>query len=392
MNNENLAGYVAKIIRTVKKDGDKALVRYNARFDGVKTPASQLRIEASRIRNSLEAVPSELRKSIVEAAANIERFHTEELKNTARGWKLKKGGSSVGQVIRPVEKLGIYVPGGRFSYPSTVLMTAIPAKVAGVKRIVIVTPPKNITPALLFAAKTAGIKEIYGVGGPWAVAALACGTQTIPAVDMIIGPGNKYVNEAKRQVYGTVGIDSLAGPSEIAIIADESANEVFLAQDVLAQLEHDPDAKAYLYTDSIRLMRGVNKLLFGRIGRKQYSAVQCPLKRAVEAVDRLAPEHLLVACRNASLVAASVKNAGAVFVGNFSPVAAGDYWAGPSHALPTGASARFSSGVSVLTFLKRTSYIELSKSELLSGAVHIRNLAEAEGLVEHKKSIEVREG
>jgi len=391
MKTENLAVYISKILRTVKKDGDRALVRYNAKFDRVKTPISQLKVSDESIKNSAKDVPSSLKSAIQKAASNIEKFHKVELKNITISWKIKDGSAAVGQITRPIQKLGIYVPGGRFSYPSTVLMTAIPAKVAGVERIAIVTPPKNITSALLFAAKTAGISEIYAVGGPWAVAALAYGTETVPAVDMIVGPGNKFINEAKRQVFGTVGIDSLAGPSEIAIIADETANESFIAQDVLAQLEHDPDARAYLYTDSIGLIRGVNKLLLGKTGRKQFTAVKCTLKRAVELVDRLAPEHLLIAVKNAAKAAASVKNAGAIFVGSHSPVAAGDYWAGPSHALPTGSSARFSSGISVSTFLKRTSYINLSKRSLLAGSKHIINLAESEGLVEHKKSIEVRE-
>jgi histidinol dehydrogenase len=270
-------------------------------------------------------------------------------------------------------------------------MTAIPAKAAGVKNVIMVTPPGKITAGLLFAAKTAGVDSVYRVGGPWSIAALAFGTETVPRVDMIVGPGNKFINEAKRQVFGTVGIDSLAGPSEIAIIADDSANERFIAQDILAQLEHDPDAKAYLYTDSLRLLRVVNKILFGKAGRKQLITVKCSIERAVELVNKLAPEHLELVVKNAKKLVSRVRNAGAVFVGNYSPVAAGDYWAGPSHTLPTGSSARFSSGVSVSTFLKRTSYIEMSKKSLISASEHIKRIAGMEGLIEHKKSIEVRE-
>jgi len=353
--------------------------------------APELRVKAADIARSAGEVTADLKKAIVSSASNIKRFHETELKNIKLGWSVSNNGTVTGQLTRPVKKVGIYVPGGRFSYPSTVLMTAIPARVAGVEEVIMVTPPGKITAGLLFAAKVAGVNEIYRVGGPWSIAALAYGTQTVPPVDMIVGPGNKFINEAKRQVFGTVGIDSLAGPSEVAIIADDSANENFIAQDVLAQMEHDPDAKAYLYTDSLRLMRGVNKALLGKAGRKQFITIKCSIDKAVELVNILAPEHLELVLNNAKKIVSRIHSAGAIFVGNYSPVAAGDYWAGPSHALPTAASARFSSGVSVATFLKRTSYIELSKNSFAKAAKGIKSIAVLEGLVEHKRSIEIRE-
>ena len=390
MKNTKLSGYVSKILRTVERDGDRALLRFTSRFEGVKLMAAQLQVNGTKDGIKQDSLSVSLKDALDKAALNIRRFHSFELKNIRLSWRIKQAGMVIGQNVRPIESVGIYVPGGRFSYPSTVLMTAIPAKTAGVKNIVIVTPPKNITPELIYAAHISGVSGIYRVGGPWAIAALAFGTETVPKVDLIVGPGNKYVNEAKRQVFGNTGIDSLAGPSEIAIIADDTADERFIAQDILAQLEHDPDARAYFYTDSLRMLRGVNNALYGKANRKQVKAVKCSIDRAVELVNTLAPEHLELAVKNAKRISAKIINAGAVFIGNYSPVAAGDYWAGPSHTLPTGRAARFSGGVSVSTFLKRTSYIELSKRSLRSGARWIKSVADAEGLTEHKKSIEIR--
>jgi len=391
MKRTGLSEYVSGILRAVEREGDRALIRFGSRFDGVKLQASGLRVSDADINGSVKAVSKPVRSALDKAAANVKRFHELELKGIRRSWKTVRAGVTVGQVLNPIESAGIYVPGGRFAYPSTVLMTAIPARTAGVKRVVMMTPPKNVTPELLYAAKISGVTEIYRVGGPWAVAALAFGTESVKRTDLVVGPGNKYVNEAKRQVFGRVGIDSLAGPSEIAVIADDSADERFVAQDILAQLEHDPDARAYLYTDSLKFLRGVNNALFGKADRKQFKAVKCSLERAIELVNVLAPEHLEIAVRNPKKTASKIVNAGAVFIGNYSPVAAGDYWAGPSHALPTGRSARYSGGVSAATFLKRTSFIELTRGALLKSAGWIKGLAVAEGLNEHNRSIEIRE-
>ncbi len=391
MKNAKLPEYVSKILKLVELGGDKALLRYTLRFDGIKLAPGKIQVNALKDGILLNGFSPSLKAAFDKSALNIKKFHLSELRNIDLSWRINQNGTITGQDIRPVESVGIYVPGGRYSYPSTVLMTAIPARAAGVKNIVIVTPPKNITPELIYAAKISGVNAIYRVGGPWAVAALAFGTQSVPKVDLIVGPGNKYVNEAKRQVFGNTGIDSLAGPSEIAVIADDTANESFIAQDILSQLEHDPDARAYFYTDSLRLFRGVNNALYGKADKKQIKAVKCSIPKAVELVNALAPEHLEIAIKNARKTAAKIKNAGAVFIGNYSPVAAGDYWAGPSHTLPTGRAARFSSGVSVSTFLKRTSYIELSKRSFLRGAKFIKDIAAAEGLIQHRKSIEIRE-
>jgi len=391
MKTIDLAGYIAKILSAVERDGDNALLRFGARFDGVNLSRSGLRVREAEIRRSSAGIPVLLRDALDKAASNVKSFHDRELKNMSFSWSMSRLGATTGQVIRSVESVGIYVPGGRFSYPSTVLMTAIPARAAGVKKIVIVSPPGNITPGVLYAARISGVSEIYRVGGPWAIAALAFGTASIPKVDLIVGPGNKYVNEAKRQVFGRTGIDSLAGPSEIAIIADDSADERFIARDILAQLEHAPDAKAYLFTDSRRILRGVNSVLGVKAGGKQFKAVKCSLGRAVELVNGIAPEHLEIAVKNARRIAANIHNAGAVFIGNYSPVAAGDYWAGPSHTLPTAGASRFSSGISVCTFLKRTSFIEFSEKSLAAGAGWIKSIARAEGLIEHGRSIEIRE-
>ena len=386
-----MSAHVSSILAAVKREGDRALVRFCAKYDRIRLNPGQFRVSEAEIALSASGIPGQLKTALDMCASNVRRYHGFEYKNIKLSWQIKNRGMRAGQVIRPVESAGIYVPGGRFSYPSTVIMTAIPARTAGVKKIVVVTPPKNITPELLYAARISGVSEIYRVGGPWAVAALAFGTESVPEVDMIVGPGNKFVNEAKRQVFGKVGIDSLAGPSEIAVIADDTADERFVAQDILAQLEHDPEARAYFFTDSLKVLRGVNNALYGKIGRKQLKVVKCSMERAVELVNGIAPEHLEIAAKRANKIASGVKNAGAVFIGNYSPVAAGDYWAGPSHTLPTGGSARFSGGVSVSTFLKRTSYVELSRKHLLYGAKWIKSIAKAEGLVQHERSIGIRE-
>ena len=270
-------------------------------------------------------------------------------------------------------------------------MAAIPAKVAGVKKISIVTPPNRLTPAVLYAAKLAGVDEIYRIGGPAAIAALAYGTKTVKSVDMVIGPGNAFVNEAKRQVFGKVGIDSLAGPSEVAIIADKGANVSYLVTDLMAQAEHDPEAKAYLFTDSRKIMQQVKHMLPKGLA-KQVKLTACPLPKAVKLVNELAPEHLELMVKQPDKMLNGIKNAGAIFAGYRTPTALGDYWAGPSHVLPTGGTAKFMSGLSVLTFLKRTSYVNFHEGSLREDGVYIRKLAEAEGLKSHGESIETRSG
>lgn len=385
--------YISKIISDVAAKGDTAVSYYTARWDKVRLAPVKFRIPKSEIAASGRKLDPELRKSIEQAAANIRKFHKKELSMMRRSWTADFGGIKAGQFFNPVEIAGIYVPGGRFPYPSTVLMSAIPARTAGVKRVVIATPPNNAKPAVLYAAKCAGINEIYAVNGPAAIAAMALGTRSIPKVDIIAGPGNAFVNEAKRQVIGKVGIDSLAGPSEVAIIADNSADAGFIAADIFAQLEHDPDARAFLFAASAKLMNkvaGLLKLQSGYNLKKQYKAVVCSPYKAVAEVNKLAPEHLELAVKNPAALARRITSAGAVFAGVYTPTAVGDYWAGPSHVLPTSGAARFSGGLSAVTFIKKTSYIECPPSALKKYGRSIEKLASSEGLYNHKLSVSVR--
>lgn len=389
MKMNGIAAQVSAIIERVKKEGDRALVYYCRTFDKFALQQKNIRINQSEINKSVVGVDPALRRAIDRAARNIQQFHQTELKHITRTWFSKKGDVVTGRMITPIENVGIYVPGGRFSYPSTVLMAAIPARVAGVRSIAMVTPPGKLTPAVLYAARVSGVDTIYRVGGPAAVAALAYGTKTIRPVDMIVGPGNAYVNEAKRQVFGTVGIDSLAGPSEVAIIADRTAPVAYVLADLMAQAEHDPSSKAFLFTDCTALIDGVRRGLSSSALR-QVTIVRCGIQEAVAKVNALAPEHLEIMTSNAPETAKTVKNAGAIFVGMLTPTAVGDYWAGPSHILPTARTARFASVLSVETFLKRTSYIRYDTASLENSAVAIETLAGAEGLVEHRRSVAVR--
>jgi len=267
-------------------------------------------------------------------------------------------------------------------------MTAVPAIVAGVKRVVMVTPPKNISDAVLFAAKLCGIEEIYCLGGVMGIAALAYGTKTLKKVNMIVGPGNAYVNEAKRQVFGNVGIDSLAGPSEVAVIADKNVCADYVFADLMAQVEHDPMAKAYLFCESANKISEIRKLLPKEV-LNQLKIEHCSLKEAVNRVNEIAPEHLELLVKNYRALLKDVRNAGAVFLGYQTPTVCGDYWAGPSHVLPTNSSAKFSSGISVMTFLKRTAYIEMSKKNKKAYRA-ISNFAQSEGMQYHKRSSDIR--
>lgn len=290
----------------------------------------------------------------------------------------------------PVESVGIYVPGGRFAYPSTVLMTALPARTAGVKRVVMVTPPRHLEDAVLAAAHIAGVDEVYRVGGPAAIGALAYGTRQIPAVDLIVGPGNAHVTEAKRQVFGTVGIDSLAGASELVVIADSSANAVSIALDLEAQTEHDPAAQGVLISLDPELLENVRRNVDSRLlARCEFLKANSPAQAAKLSNER-APEHLEIWTKRPQALLKHVRHAGAVFLGPWSPAVVGDYWAGSSHVLPTARAARFSSGLSVLTFMKRTNIIQLSPFTFLRAAGPSMTLARTEGLTFHERSVKVR--
>ena len=387
--NTDIINAVTDIISNIQTKGDSAVINYLKKFDGVSfKSAKDLRVTDRQINEAVKKVSPALKKAIKASYANVLAFHKKEYSNIKKQWLITDSVKSVGQIYRPIEAVGIYVPGGRFSYPSSVIMNAVAAKVAGVKRIVMMTPPKKMSNEVLFAAKICGIKEIYTIGGAVAIAALAYGTKTIKPVNMIVGPGNAYVNEAKRLVFGKVGIDSLAGPSEVAIIADSGADKDYVLYDLLAQTEHDTMAKAYLLCSSKEIINYIKKN-FDKEKLNQVKIFNVDTKKAIEMVNDIAPEHLELLVKNAKQAVARIYNAGAIFVGYNTATAVGDYWAGPSHVLPTNASAKYSSGLSVMTFMKRSSYIELKKVNA-SVKKQIADFAASEGLINHKKSIEVR--
>ena len=387
--NTDIINAVTDIISNIQTKGDSAVIGYLKKFDGVSfKSAKDLRVTDKQINEAVKKVSPALKKAIKASYANVLAFHKKEYSNIKKQWLITDSVKSVGQIYRPIEAVGIYVPGGRFSYPSSVIMNAVAAKVAGVKRIVMMTPPKKMSNEVLFAAKICGIKEIYTIGGAVAIAALAYGTKTIKPVNMIVGPGNAYVNEAKRLVFGKVGIDSLAGPSEVAIIADSGADKDYVLYDLLAQTEHDTMAKAYLLCSSKEIISYIKKN-FDKEKLNQVKIFNVDTKKAIEMVNDIAPEHLELLVKNAKQAVAKIYNAGAIFVGYNTATAVGDYWAGPSHVLPTNASAKYSSGLSVMTFMKRSSYIELKKVTS-SVKKQIADFAASEGLINHKKSIEVR--
>ncbi len=380
---------VLGIINNIQTKGDSAVISYLKKFDGVSFKrAKEFKVSKKQIDDSTKKVSENLKKAIKASYLNVLAFHKKEYSNIHKQWFLTDKEKTVGQIYRPIESVGIYVPGGRFSYPSSVIMNAVAAKVAGVKRIVMMTPPKKMTNEVLFAAKLCGIKEIYTIGGAVAIGALAYGTQTIKPVNMIVGPGNAYVNEAKRLVFGKVGIDSLAGPSEVAVIADSGADKDYVLYDLLAQSEHDTMAKSYLLCSSKQTIDYIKKN-FDKEKLNQVKFYNVDTKKAVDMVNDIAPEHLELLTKSAKQIVKKIYNAGAIFVGYNTATAVGDYWAGPSHVLPTNASAKYSSGLSVMTFMKRSSYIELKKV-VPTVKKQIADFAEAEGLLNHKKSIEVR--
>jgi len=391
---------VKRILAEVRAKGDKALFTYTKKLDGVELKS--LDVSNSEISDAYKKVDKKLLAALKLAADRIEQFHFLCKQRLKPGF-LTKG---LGRLIRPLNRVGIYVPGGSAAYPSTVLMTAIPARVAGVKEIFVVTPPKKkgvIPPPTLVAADIAGVNRIFKIGGAQAIAALAFGTESVPKVDKICGPGNVFVVAAKRMVYGTVDIESFPGPSEIIIVADDTADASFCAADLIAQAEHDPLASAILITTSSKLAKAVDveiKKQLARLERKTIAAkalksggmlvvVKSP-DEAIELVNLYAPEHVSLMLRNAGSYAQKIRDAGCIFIGGSSPVALGDYIAGPSHVLPTGGSARFSSPLGVEDFLKITNVIGLDEAagkELGQAAITI---AEAEGLEGHAQAIRLR--
>jgi len=395
---------VGEIVTAVREKGDAALVELTARFDRVTLAPRDLAVTPAEYEAAERQVGTRTVEALRYAAARIDRFHRAAM---PRSWSMTDGnGSVVGQEIRPLDRVGIYVPGGRAAYPSTVLMTAVPARVAGVRDIVLVSPPaadRSLNPAVLVAARIAGVTEAYRVGGAQAVAALAYGTETIRRVDKIVGPGNIYVALAKGRVFGDVGIDMLAGPSEVVVIADNGADPVWVAADLLAQAEHDPMARAVLLTPSKALRDRVEAETarqLATLGRREIAAsalrtngalvLTATLEEAVEVANRLAPEHLELVVSDPDALLARVKNAGAVFLGGFTPEVVGDYVAGPNHVLPTGGTARFSSALGTGDFVKRLSVIRYSTTGLAEAWPHLAELARVEGLDAHGAAARVR--
>lgn len=400
----NLADKVREIIATVALESDAALVRYTNQFDRTNYEgASELKVHKQEIDAAVKQCAPELLAALEVAAQRIRDYHTRQLPKNEE--YIDTLGNTLGWRWHPVESVGLYVPGGAAVYPSSVLMNAIPAITAGVSKLVMVVPaPEGVlNPMVLVAAHVCGISEIYKIGGAQAIAALANGTKTIPNVSMIVGPGNKYVAEAKRQVFGTVGIDMIAGPSEILVIADDTANAEWIAADLLSQAEHDADARCILVTPSSTLADKVEKAVSAMLKDMPRKAIASKswenngliviakdLLDAAGISNGIAPEHLEVMVKDPAGLLPEIRHAGAVFMGYHTPEAIGDYIAGPSHVLPTSGSARFSSGISVFTFLKRSSLIQCTPEgfKALSDATHA--LAEAEGLFAHARSVSIR--
>ncbi len=395
---------VRDIVTTVQEKGDQALIDYTAKFDRQVLTVEQLRVNGSELDAAYQQISQDLLHAIQLACQKIEAFHRQKV---PKSWvQFEANDVVLGKRYTPVERAGLYIPGGRAAYPSTVLMNAIPAKVAKVPRIVMVTPPGEdlkINPAVLVAAQEAGIEEIYRVGGAQAIAALAYGTETIPKVDVITGPGNIYVTLAKKMVYGTVGIDSLAGPSEVLVIADGRANPVYVAADLLAQAEHDPMAAAILVTTDPNLAQKVQQevskqlenhprktLTEKAIAHYGVIVVTDSLESAAELSNLFAPEHLELEVADPWGLIEQIRHAGAIFIGSSTPEAVGDYLAGPNHTLPTSGAARYASALGVETFMKHSSLIQYSATALKQMSSTIQILAQAEGLPSHRDSVKYR--
>lgn len=401
----NVAGQVADILNSVKLRGDAALVEYTQRFDGYSLAAdADWQIPPEDCAHAYAELPVDLREALDLAAARIRAYHEAQLP-LDRDY-IDEAGVRLGAIWRPVDAAGLYVPGGRAAYPSSLLMNAIPARVAGVERLVVTTPtPKGeANPLVLAAAHIAGVDEIWRVGGAQAVGALAYGTQRIRPVDVVTGPGNAWVAEAKRQLFGVVGIDMVAGPSEILVIADGKNDADWIAADLLSQAEHDPTSQSILITDDAGFAAQVEdrvdvqlaQLSTGKTARASWDAhgvlivVNDLLAEAPALANRLAAEHVELAVDDPEPFLKAIRHAGSIFLGRMTPEAVGDYVAGPNHVLPTGRRARFSSGLSVLDFMKRTSFLGLDEASFAKIAPAAARLAHAEGLPAHAKSVELR--
>jgi histidinol dehydrogenase len=401
--NADLINQVTAIVSDVRTRGDAALIDYAYRFDDCVLEPTEIRVSEETLQESAARVDTEVLAALREAITMVRAFHKQEREYS---WTMDgANGVRLGQRVTPLERVGLYVPGGTASYPSSVIMNVVPAQVAGVDRIVVVTPPQTLkqNPAVAATLLELNVTEVYAVGGAQAIAALAYGTDTVPRVDKITGPGNAYVTAAKKLVFGVVGIDSLAGPSEVVVIADETASASFVASDLLAQAEHSEDASSILLTTSRDLALEVGSELAKQIDQLPRAAiveksladygaviVADQMEEICALVNELAPEHLEIMARDEDLIAAQVRHAGAIFFGPYTPEAVGDYLAGPNHVLPTSGAARFSSALSVRDFIKRTSIIKYSARELQRTAPLIAALARSEGLEAHARSALMR--
>ncbi|MFD1606720.1 histidinol dehydrogenase [Oceanobacillus luteolus] len=401
-NDAALDDAVLGIIRKVREKQDKALYEYTKQFDGV--TLDDLVVSEKEFREAKQFTTPEFLTALKQAAKNIRAYHNEQKE---KSWLVEQdNGIMLGQKITPIDRVGVYVPGGKAGYPSTVLMTVIPAQLAGVKEIVITTPPGKdgkVNPYVLLAAELLGIKKIYKIGGAQAIAALAYGTETVKKVDKIVGPGNAYVARAKKWVYGTVGIDMIAGPSEICIIADEKANPRYVAADLLSQAEHDESARAICITTSEQLADSIQEeivLQTSRLERKEIidASIEAngriiivdSLESAAQVANIIAAEHLELMVEHPTELLPQIKHAGAIFLGSYSPEPLGDYFAGPNHTLPTSGTARFASGLGVYDFLKKSTIISYPRQALEDVSDQIITLANVEGLSAHANAIQIR--
>ena len=388
------------VLEAVKTHGIEAVLEFSRKFDKVELTAETIRVTPEEIEAGWAATPVEVREAIAFAAARIRAYHSRQ-RPADQAWT-DEAGVELGWRWTPLEAVGVYVPGGRAAYPSTVLMNAVPAQVAGVDRIAMVTPPGKLQPAVLAAAKEAGVTEIWRVGGAQAVAALAYGAGPIQPVDKIVGPGNAFVTAAKRRLYGVVGIDALAGPSEIVVVADKANNPDWIAADLLSQAEHDPAAQSILITDDEAFAAQVEQAVSERLKtlatgedaaaswRDHGAVIIAPLDESPALVDAIAPEHVEFAMDNPERLSDRVRHAGAIFLGRVTPEAIGDYVAGSNHVLPTSRAARFQSGLSIYDFIKRTSIVKCDAASFGVLGPHTVALAKAEGLPAHALSAEIR--
>jgi histidinol dehydrogenase len=393
---------VRTILQAVERGGDKAVLRFTKQFDKVALSTEQLKVTSEEIKDAYYHIRKEEGDALRFAAQRIEAFHERQRTKT---WMYQDGSATLGQVVTPLDAVGVYVPGGKAVYPSTVLMSAIPAKVAGVQRIVMCTPPHKggINPYLLVAADIAGVTEIYRVGGVQAIGALAYGTKTIPRVDKIVGPGNLYVATAKRMLYGTVGIDMVAGPSELLVVADDGAKPAHVAADLLCEAEHDEEAQVWLVTTSASLakeavdlverqLKGLQreKIAAKSVGKYLVAFVVTTMDEAIDVANEIAAEHLTLSVDEPFEYLERIRHAGALFLGRFTPPSVADYIAGPNHVLPTGATARFFSALSIHDYTKISNIVHYTKDELNKVKDHLVRLAQIEGFDAHAKSAQGR--